>query len=243
MNKTNAAIAMGLALAVMVAALPATAGDPNGNFMIRVLGTVVDPDAEASVRAGGVRLPDADADVTTQFIPAATLTYFFNPAISAELFCCFSKHDIKGTRSLSGLGEIADTWIFPPALTVQYHFNSTGVLRPYLGVGGQYINFFDTGTGDNVLAAQKVSIDDAVGFTLQAGFDVSMGNGWFLNADVKKTWLDTTVTWHRSKALGGVNVVADADIDPVIVSVGFGYRFNLFGGGGAQMAAAGEPLK
>jgi outer membrane protein len=229
MKMTNALVALGVALGMVGATAPALAGDPNGDFMVRVLGTVVDPDSQATVKAGGVRIPDADADVSTQFIPAATLTYFFNPAISAELFCCFSKHDIKGTRSISALGEIADTWIFPPALTLQYHFNSTGAFRPYLGVGGQYINFFDTGTGDNVLGAQKVSIDDAVGFTIQAGLDFSMGNGWFLNADVKKTWLDTTVTWHKSKTLGGINVVADADIDPVIVSVGLGYRFNLFG--------------
>jgi len=46
---------------------------------------------------------------------------------------------------------------------------------------------------------------------------------------VKETWLDTTITWHHAKTLGGVNVVADAEIDPLIVSVDFGYRLNLFG--------------
>jgi outer membrane protein len=104
-----------------------------------------------------------------------------------------------------------------------------GALQPYVGVGLQYINFFDTGTGDNLLGAQKVSIDDAVGFTLQAGLDISLGNGWYLNADVKKTWLDTKVTWHNNAALGGLDVVGDADLDPWIFSGGLGYRFNLFG--------------
>jgi outer membrane protein len=158
----GALAAIGVAVSMMAAALPAMAGDPNGDFMVRVLGTVVDPDSEATVRAGGAVIPGADAEVSTQFIPAATLTYFFNPSISAELFCCFAKHDIEATRTISGLGKIADTWIFPPALTLQYHFNSMGALKPYVGVGAQYINFFDTGTGDNVLGAQKVSIDDAV---------------------------------------------------------------------------------
>jgi outer membrane protein len=56
---------------------------------------------------------------------------------------------------------------------------------------------------------------------------VSLGNGWSLNADVKKTWLDTTVTWRNAAAVGGVNVVGDADVDPWIFSAGLGYRFNL----------------
>ena len=37
-------------------------------------------------------------------------------------------------------------------------------------------------------------IDDAVGFTLQAGVDMELGSGWYLNADVKKTWLSTSWT-------------------------------------------------
>ncbi len=92
----------------------------------------------------------------------------------------------------------------------------------------QYINFFDTGTGANALGATEVDIDEAWGFTLQAGLDVSLGNSWSFNADVKKTWLDTKVTWRDSATLlGGVNVVGKADVDPWIVSAGLGYRFNF----------------
>jgi outer membrane protein len=221
--------ALAMVAGLLASVPPATAGSETGDVMIRVLGTVVDPYTDATVKAGGAVIPGAEAEVSTQFIPAATISYFFTPNIAAELFCCFAKHDIQATRTISALGEIADTWIFPPALTLQYHVTGMGALKPYVGIGAQYINFFDTGTGDNVLGAQKVSIDDAFGFTLQAGVDFSLTNGWYLNADVKKTWLDTTVTWHRAKTLGGVNVVADADVDPLIVSVGLGYRFNLFG--------------
>jgi outer membrane protein len=102
-----------------------------------------------------------------------------------------------------------------------------GQLQALCRRGGSYIDFFDTGTGANVIGATKVDIDDAWGFTLQAGVDVSLGNGWSLNADVKKTWLDTTVTWRNAAAVGGVNVVGDADVDPWIFSAGLGYRFNL----------------
>ena len=36
-----------------------------------------------------------------------------------------------------------------------------------------------------------------------------------------------TITWHNNAALGGLNVVGDADLDPWIFSAGLGYRFNL----------------
>lgn len=228
-----------LGLGALAGSVPAIAGSDDGNVMVRVLGTVVDPETDATVRAGGVVLPGADAEVSTEVIPALTLSYFFNKNFAVELFCCFAKHQIDGRGTIAPLGEIADTWIFPPALTLQYHFAGMGAWKPYVGAGVQYIDFFDTGTGQNRLGATRVSIDDAFGFTLQAGLDLSIGNGWYLNADVKKTWLDTEVTWHNTAL--GVNVVGDADLDPWIFSVGVGYRFNLFGHG--AQAASIAPIK
>ena len=215
----------------------AMAGNEHGNFMIRGLVTGVLPDTDASVYAGGSRIAGANAEVSDEVIPATTLTYFFNDNLALELFCCFAKHELDGTGTISGLGEIADTWIFPPALTAQYHFNSGGTFKPYVGAGLQYIAFFNEGTGQNRLGATSVDIDDAVGFTLQAGLDVSIGNGWYLNADVKKTWLDTEVHWN------GTGVRADADIDPLIVSAGFGYRFNLSDIFGHSPQTASIPIK
>ncbi len=202
-------------------AQPAAAGDDHGDFMVRGLVTGVLPDTEASVTAGGTRIPGAGAEVSDEVIPAATLTYFFTDNLAVELFCCFAKHEVDATGSIAALGEIADTWIFPPALTAQYHFNSGGKFKPYVGVGVQYIAFFDEGEGANLLGASSVDIDDALGFTLQAGLDYSLGNGWYLNADVKKTWIDTEVNWV------GTGVQGDVDLDPWIVSAGVGYRFNL----------------
>ena len=133
----RSAMAMvGLGLAVIGGAVPAMAGSDNGNFMVRALGTVVDPDSEATVSAGGAVIPGADADVSTEVIPALTLTYFFNNNLAVELFCCFAKHEIDGKGTIAAFGEIADTWIFPPALTLQYHFAIMGSFKPYVGAGG-----------------------------------------------------------------------------------------------------------
>jgi len=205
-------------LAGAAAALPAQAGDDNGDFMVRVLGTVVDPDASGKVSTvpGGV-IPGSDAGVGTEVIPALTLSYFLTKNVAVELFCCFADMHADAKGSIANLGRVADFWVFPPALTLQYHFDHMGAFKPYVGAGLQYIHFFDE-SGNQY---GRVNIDDAVGFTLQAGADVAIGSGWYLNADVKKTWISTDVNWVDAGLKGNV------DIDPWIFSAGLGYRFNI----------------
>jgi outer membrane protein len=219
-------------LAGAATALPVHAGDNNGNFMVRVLATGVLPDTSAGAISvnGGPGFPADAYEVSDQLIPALTLSYFFNKNIALELFCCFANHNIDGQGALAGV-DVGDTWIFPPALTLQYHFDPMAGFKPYVGVGAQYINFFDTSSND---LGGTMDIDDAFGFTLQAGVDFELGQGWYLNADVKKTWLDTSWTINNGNVITG-----SFDLDPWIVSAGVGYRFNiedLLGGRSAPAA-------
>ncbi|MEZ5818402.1 MAG: OmpW family outer membrane protein [Hyphomicrobiaceae bacterium] len=228
----------------------ADAGDYNGNFMVRVLGAgIITQDDLRSLRSvSGAPVSDLkaagfDASVSDEVVPAATLTYFLNKNLSLELLCCFAKHQVnlKAPAAFAALsGSVADTWIFPPAVTLAYHFDGLGPFKPYVGVGGQYIAFFNEKTASNTLQASSVDIDGAFGVTIQAGLDVAIGNGWYLNADVKKTWLDTTATWRNSAVTGG-DIVAKVDLDPLIISAGLGYRFNLEDLLGRR--ASYEPLK
>lgn len=197
----------GLALAgsAAVATVPAQAGDYSGDMLVRVQGTYLNFNDDSTL--DGVELDD-------EFIPTLTLTYFLNKNLALELFCCFASLDaeLNGTK-------IADFWVFPPALTLQYHFDSMGGFKPYVGAGIQYIApFSEDGAGPFV--TNNVEVDDALGFTLQAGFDLEIGQGWYLNADVKKTWIEHTVSVDNVD-------VTDLGIDPWIFSVGVGYRFNL----------------
>lgn len=242
-------IKMGLAAVAMAFgfASTATAGDPDGNFMIRLQGTgVFTQDHVKSLytsTGADLRAAGFDASVSDVFIPTATLTYFLSKNWAVELFCCFSKHDVdlKPPAAAAALaGKVAESWIFPPALTLQYHVTGLGAFKPYIGAGAQYIAYFNEGRGRNTLNASSVSFSDSFGPTVQAGIDISLGGGWYLNADVKKSWLDTKATWHNSTVTGS-NIIAKVDIDPLIVSAGIGYRFNLediFGHRGGH-----EPLK
>ncbi|MDJ0513492.1 MAG: OmpW family outer membrane protein [Methyloceanibacter sp.] len=231
MNKLLSALAAAFALAGVLSSTPqqAVAGDRHGDFMIRGLVTGILPDASATVKAGGARVAGAGAEVSDEVVPATTLTYFFTDNWAVELLCCFAKHDVTGTGVLAGV-DLGSTWIFPPALTAQYHFNPEGTFKPYVGVGVQYIHFFDEESKD---LGTSFALDDGFGFTLQGGIDIAVGEGWYLNADVRKTWLGMDARW------GGTPFTADVDLDPLIVSAGFGYRFNLsdlLGGHGSTVA-------
>ncbi|MDA7946210.1 MAG: outer membrane beta-barrel protein [Hyphomicrobiaceae bacterium] len=209
------------ASALLGLCLSASADDNTGSIMARVGVTVVHPDSSADVFAGGARIAGADAEVSTEAVPSLTLAYFLTNNVAVELFCCFAKHEVGGKGALNGV-DLGDTWIFPPALTLQYHFDNERGFKPYVGVGVQYIAFFDEGRG-SLAGNPRLDLDNAFGFTLQAGVDVEIGNGWYLNGDVKRTFLDTDASWQ------GTNITADVDLDPWLFTAALGRRFNLFG--------------
>ncbi|HBF61415.1 MAG TPA: hypothetical protein DDW48_08305, partial [Methyloceanibacter sp.] len=106
MRKFVTALAAGVALTVLLAGNPhqALAGDNHGDFMIRGLVSGVLPDADASVKANGTRIPGASVDVSDEVIPATTLTYFFTDNWAVELFCCFAKHTVEAAGSIASVG-------------------------------------------------------------------------------------------------------------------------------------------
>lgn len=221
MNKFTTAAVAALACAG-VSASQAAAGDYNGDFLVRVQGTYVNFNDDSTAK-GGI---GGELELDDEVIPTLTLTYFLNKNLALELFCCFANLEADH----SAVGHVADFWVFPPALTLQYHFDSMGGFKPYVGAGIQYILPFSE-DGKGALAAANVEVDDALGFTLQAGFDKELGQGWYLNADVKKTWIEHTVSVNGTDEF-------DVEIDPLIVSVGLGYRFNLSDLFGARAAPA-----
>ncbi len=245
-----AAAAFGGLLVASAAATTASAGD-DGRWMVKIqaLGVLPDTggaDVELPNGLGALGAPpgtvlDDGADVTDAWVPGADIGYFVTPNISLNLICCFAQHEVKSDGALAAaIGEetIGSTWIFPPAVTANYHFNDFGAIQPYIGAGVQWIHFFDEKPKGTLaaLGVDDLTIDDAAGFVLQGGVDVALGGGWYANADVKKVFLNTDATFSA----GGVTVAqSSVDLDPWIVGVGVGYRFNLEDLFGAR----GEPLK
>lgn len=211
------AAVLGLAsiLAFQGTATTASAGDNSGNTMIKVMGTVVAPDS--GLEAGG----DDVLHVSSTDVPTLWITYFLTKNIALETFCCVTQPSISNrVPGLLGLGagsDIADTWILPPALSLQYHAQM-GAFKPYVGVGVMYFHFFDETSYTPVGA---IDLKDDWALLLGAGVDVAVGGGWQLSLDIKKA------VGAETKIYAGGAYIDTAELNPWLIGVGVGYRFNI----------------
>ncbi len=234
MKATLLAILMASATSLPLA-LPAEAED--NPWMVRGRVLAVLPDESGDLSAGGAALA-GDVDIGDQYVPELDITYFFNDNIAAELILAVTPHDVEATGitiPAAGLDDatvdLGDVWLLPPTLTLQYHFRNETSIKPYIGAGVNFTHFFNEDQGD---VADSIDYDPSVGFALQAGLDYDLDGvegGWAFNADIKKVWINTDVDVDLTTALGTaleaneVIVNADVDINPVIVGLGFGYKF------------------
>jgi len=209
------------------AAAPAGALD-EGDWLVRGrLVGVVPQDDSGSVSVGGAPLAGSGVSVGNGVTLDIDFTYMFTRNIGAELLLdVTSKHDIdsEGTLAAVAPGTIIEARVLPPTLLLQYHFNSGGAFKPYVGAGLNYSTFLNvkaSGTGRATLGLSNVDLDSSWGLALQAGADYRINERWYLNADVK--YIDMSTTATANSLLGPVNV--DVDVDPLLVGVGVGYRF------------------
>ncbi|ABI39672.1 OmpW family protein [Shewanella sp. MR-4] len=128
-------------------------------------------------------------------------------------------HDV----SLKGVGKIAETKHLPPTLVAQYYFgDAQSKLRPYVGVGVNYTNFFDNEfTNDLDGALTDLSMSTSWGLAAQVGLDYQVNKNWLVNASVWYAQISSDVKFK----LAGDTVVIDTDINPWVYMVSVGYTF------------------
>ena len=180
-----------------------------GSFQVRLRGVAVIPDPSATITISGKNI-GGTTKVSDFLVPEADLTYFLTDNIGVEAIAAVTKHTISNSVA----GRISSVWLLPPTVTAQYHFNPNGTIRPYVGEGINYTFFYDHNS-----ALPGITFKNNVGFALQAGADVPIGDGpYFLNVDVKKIFLKTSI-----QASGGA-VQAKASLDPWLLGLGVGIR-------------------
>lgn len=185
------------------------------NFQVKVGVSSIQPDEKSTISVIG-----GDVDVSNEIVPTLQIEYFFTNNISAELLCCMGRHEVKAENTALGTVNLGKVSHFPPTLTVKYHWTDLGAFQPYVGAGVNYTTFFD----DKLPAGGPVTsikYDDSFGGALQAGFDYKLDDHWSVNVDVRKVWISTDV----SLAAGATQLNASVDLNPLILTVGSGYRF------------------
>lgn len=186
-----------------------TPWDAKERFMIRARAVTVIPNESSSTSIGG------EVEAEEGFSPEVDFTYFFSNHFAAELIAATSKHDMGARNTSLGNLDLGHVWALPPTLTLQYHFNPHGQIRPYVGAGAGYIFWYGEESGQ----VNDIEYDDGIAYALQAGVDMGIDEHWAVNFDVKRLF-------HNVDAkINGGAVTADVDLDPWVVGAGIAYRF------------------
>ncbi|MEO1043667.1 MAG: OmpW family protein [Pseudomonadota bacterium] len=208
-------------LALNTMTIPAAHAEA-GDVLVRLRAITVAP----TESAGGVNpaFPNGSVDVDNAYTAELDFSYFFTDHVAAELILATTKHNISGAGDLSALGDIAETRVLPPTLTVQYHPYPDAQISPYVGVGLNWTQFYSEDTTSNLndaIGATKINLDGSVGIAFQLGADYRIDDKWFLNVDVKYIDIDTEATLNT----GGLINTVDVDLDPFVAGFGIGRRF------------------
>ena len=227
-----------LALAVAAALVPSLAMAEAGDIVVRLRATSVRPDTSSTLGATtqattsytntqmtnlyGTDGNAATLHVDNNTIPEVDFSYYITKNIAAELILATgTRHDvsISGSSGAYANHNLGSVNLLPPTLTAQWHFNPDQTIDPYVGAGVSYVRAMDRGL--NYGGGVPIQISrSSWGPAIQAGVDYNLPESkWLLNFDVKKIWFDTTVTYQ------GVGKIDQLDIDPWVVSVGFGRKF------------------
>jgi len=228
-----------IALAVAAALVPSLAMAEKGDIVVRLRATNITADessklGEKTEAATGLAdelygSQSANLKVESNTIPELDFSYYITKNIAAELILALgTKHDVNTSGQGAALHskKLGEVNLLPPTLTLQWHFNPDQTFDPYVGAGVTYVRAMDNGlTADTALGAKPIRIDrNNWGMAIQAGFDVNLENRWLVNFDVKKLFVDTDVKLNLLDG-NGYKKIDSLDIDPWVVSVGFGKKF------------------
>jgi outer membrane protein len=185
-----------------------------GGLVLDVRLSQVAPEGDDPVTTLAGAAAGLKAHVSDDVMPTVGLQYFLTDHLAVEAIAGTTKHSVHAQAPGVDI-VVKETWVLPPVVTLQYHFAPTARVSPYVGAGVNYMAFYK---GKNVNGFD-FDIDDGFGTALQAGVDVALRGRWTLNADVKKVFFETDAV--DSKA----GLKAKVTLDPVVASMGLGYRF------------------
>lgn len=188
-----------------------------GDFYVRAGVSAMDPDTGSesfsTIPRSGVRL---DSDVTL----AGTLGWFVTDVVALEISSSLPySPDLEGNQRLKdlGIGNIGDVNYVPTYLTMNFFIEDPSAVTPYLGAGVAFNKFYDENAR---LSGLDVNLDSTFDPTVLAGVELDFGTPVLVNFDVRYTLLDTD-----AKFSGAIDETVEMEIDPVVFTLGVGYRF------------------
>lgn len=215
-------------LAIAMAAtsyLPSAHALEGGDLIARIGAVQVAP----SGMSGTAAVPSlkVEADDNTQL--GLTASYMLSSNMAAGVLAATPfKHTVTADLSALNLGNVesVETKQLPPTVTFQYHFDATDTVKPFVGAGINYTQFFQekaTATFEGAAGKTGVSLKDSWGLALEAGVDIEIADGWYANLHTWYIDIETDATLDTAN-LGKVEI-KNIKIDPLVVMLGIGKKF------------------
>lgn len=185
-----------------------------GQFTVVARVTTVAPSERGDIVTAAGAASGLHVSVNNDTVPTLGFSYFFTDHVAVEAILGTSKHTISAVGGTTNV-QVHDTWVLPPVVTLQYHFNPTGRVSPYIGAGVNYMAWY----GGKDKNGFKVRLKDGLGTAVQGGVDIALKGHWALNLDYKKVFYNTDARINNGALKSHVK------LDPSVVSLGVAYRF------------------
>jgi len=164
---------------------------------------LVEPKSKNGTVAGGAATIDGNVR------PIVTFEYFLRDNLGLEVLAALPfKHKIKVNGAFAGT-----TQHLPPTVSVNWHFPTGGAIKPFVGLGLNYTNFFKEKSPLGTL-----KIDDSIGLAAQIGADYAVSDRGALRLSLRYIDIDADVK------LNGVKI-GKANIDPLVASLSYVMKF------------------
>lgn len=209
---------IGILLVVSFASL-AMAQEENKLFRFRLINVAPNDDSSQILDTGtSVAVDDA-------VVPEIDLTYMFNKNWGLEIIAATSPHDLSTENGALAGADAGEVWVLPPTLTLQYHFGFDQPIDCYLGLGINYSLFYNYDLSADLegLGVTDIDFDGSFGLAANLGVDFKINDKWVYNIDLK--YIDIATDAELQLANNAVLDTIDVDIDPLVASMGVGFRF------------------
>jgi outer membrane protein len=193
--------------------------------------------AQSPVWRYGGRLSWVNADATSDVLgdTGSTLdlrsglgaefdaTLMFSEKFGVEFSIGASAHRLQISDGDLGSIDAGRLWMVPLTAIGQFHLPVYGPWDPYIGLGITWAApFYKESTEASTAGVEDMEFESELAIAAQIGVNYQVDNRWYANLDLRYSG----ATLEAQVRVDGANLpTVQLDAKPLIISLGFGYRF------------------
>ena len=150
-------------------------------------------------------------------------TLMFSDQFGVELSVGASAHRLQVSGGDLGTIDAGRLWLVPLTAIAQYHHPVYGPWDPYVGLGLTWAApFYKESEDASDAGIEEMEFEGGPAIAAQIGVNYQMDNRWYANVDLRYsgTSVDAQVRTDQEDL-----PTVKLDIKPLVVSLGFGYKF------------------